>query len=429
MQNFLSWPVAVIGTQWGDEGKGKVVNFLAKDADVICRYAGGNNAGHTVVIKDKKFKLHLLPSGIFYPDKICILGNGMVVDPEVLLQEIKTIQSSGISIKNKNLKISGLAHVIMPYHRLIDVLQEKRRGLKRLGTTGRGVGPAYIDKIGRSGIRLIDLYDRELFTEKLKQNLKEKKAMFPSLRRDCPDIKQILSQYESYADALSPFIDDTSLVMEEVVKKGRKILFEGAQGTMLDIDFGTYPYVTSSHPTVGGIFSGLGMAVSDIKGIIGVAKAYTTRVGSGNFPTELPPQKANIIRKKGMEYGTTTGRPRRCGWIDGVILKYGKRLNGYTSLAITKLDVLSGLEEIKFCFAYKWKNEVLTQFPQSCRVLSESKPLYKSFRGWKEDISKASSWEDLPAAASEYIQFISEFLEIPVKLVSVGPERDQTIII
>ncbi|MCF8011453.1 MAG: adenylosuccinate synthase [Clostridiales bacterium] len=420
--------VVLIGAQWGDEGKGKVTDYLAEKAEIVVRYAGGNNAGHTVVVGDQTFQLHLIPSGILYADKPCIVGNGTVIDPEVLLDELEGLKNRGISIKN--LRISPKAHVIMPYHRIIDAADEKSKGTKKIGTTGRGIGPAYSDKASRVGIRVTDLIDEENFPLLLKGALEEKNRLLrdyygiPEM-----DYNTILKDYQKYAADLKQYVEDISVLVEEAIKEDKNILFEGAQGTLLDLDHGTYPYVTSSHPIAASACLGTGIGPTRINRVAGVAKAYVTRVGSGPFPTELFDNTGDYIRKQGHEYGTTTGRPRRCGWFDAVVARYSARVNGLDYLAVTKLDVLTGLDTIKICTGYKYRGEVISEFPCGRDALKDCEPCYEEFSGWKDDISLVRNYQELPDNAKKYLERVSEVSGVPVGIIGVGPKRDQTIIL
>ncbi|MEA4903189.1 adenylosuccinate synthase [Desulfitobacterium sp.] len=419
--------VVLLGTQWGDEGKGKVTDFLAEKANLVVRYQGGNNAGHTVVVKDEEFKLHLIPSGILYEDKTCIIGNGVVVDPKVLLEELDYLAER--KVKTGKLLISSNAHVIMPYHRLLDELEEEARGEFKIGTTKRGIGPCYMDKTSRIGIRMIDLIDPEEFAAKLKRNLAEKNNLIIKVYgREALDFESIYQEYMVYADKLRPFITDSSLTIDGAIKSGEKVLFEGAQGTLLDLDHGTYPYVTSSHPTAGGACIGAGVGPTQIDKVVGVIKAYTTRVGEGPFPTELLDEMGEQMRQAGHEFGTTTGRARRCGWFDAVIARYAVRVSGISDFALMKLDVLSGLKEVKICVGYRVNGEVIYEFPQSQKVFSACEPVYEVIPGWQEDITNAETFADLPEAAQTYVRRIEELTETKVTLIAVGPGREQTIV-
>ncbi|HHU86751.1 MAG: adenylosuccinate synthase [Pelotomaculaceae bacterium] len=419
--------VVLIGAQWGDEGKGKVTDFLAEKADLVVRYQGGNNAGHTVVVGDREFKLHLIPSGILYPGKICIIGSGVVIDPEVLIKELESLQRRGIN--TENLRISQRAHVIFPYHRLLDQVEEGRKGENKIGTTCRGIGPAYMDKSARVGIRMVDLVDREVFAGLLERNMEGKNHLLTKVYdSDALDLNSVLGAYASYAETLKKYLADVSIIINDATKQGKNVLFEGAQGTLLDLDHGTYPYVTSSHPTAGAACLGAGIGPTRIDRVIGVAKAYTTRVGEGPFPTELNDDVGTFIQNRGGEFGTTTGRPRRCGWFDGVVGRYAVRINGLDYLAITKLDVLSGLEKVKICTSYRYRGELMEEFPASLRVLKECVPVYEELPGWQEDVSGARSLEDLPSAARKYLERIEEISGAPIALVGVGSRRSQTIL-
>ncbi len=419
--------VVLVGAQWGDEGKGKVTDFLAEKADLVVRYQGGNNAGHTVVVGDREFKLHLIPSGILYPEKICVIGSGMVIDPGVLLQEMEALKNKGISIDK--LKISDRAHVIFPYHQRLDQVEEERRGDNKIGTTVRGIGPAYMDKSARVGIRMVDLLDPDEFASLLEANIEVKNHLLTKVYgMKALDYTSILAEYRGYAENLAKYVADDSLLINEAFKKGQNVLFEGAQGTLLDIDHGTYPYVTSSHPTAGGACLGAGVGPTKIDRVIGVAKAYTTRVGEGPFATELEDDTGEYIRTQGGEFGTTTGRPRRCGWFDGVVARYAVRINGLDYLAITKLDVLSGLEKVKICTGYNYRGRIIEEFPASLRVLEECVPVYEEFDGWQDDITSAKTLSDIPTSARKYLERVSEVAGVPIALVGVGSRRSQTIL-
>ncbi len=420
--------VVVVGSQWGDEGKGKITDFLAEKADLVVRYQGGNNAGHTVVVGDREFRLHLIPSGILYPNTTCVIGNGVVLDPAILIQELDDLEKQGIS--TESLLISGRAQVIMPYHRRLDELEEERLGDQKIGTTRRGIGPAYMDKMARVGIRMSDLVDPEIFAEKLTAILKEKNRAL-TLLYGAPALSftEIMGDYRQYADRLRRHIADTSVVTYQALRQGKKVLFEGAQGTLLDVDLGTYPYVTSSHPVAGGACVGSGIGPTWIDKVIGVVKAYTTRVGEGPFPTELLDAQGEHLRVKGREFGTTTGRPRRCGWLDVVILNYAVRVNGLSGMAITKLDVLDELATIKICTGYRYRGEVLKEFPDTLKVLGECEPIYEELAGWQEPTTMAGSFAALPQKAQAFLRRIEELTGIPISLIAVGPRRDQTIVL
>lgn len=420
--------VIVIGTQWGDEGKGKIVDHLAEKADVVVRYQGGNNAGHTVVVDGNEFKLHLLPSGILYKGKACVVGNGVVIDPAVMIKELRGMQAKGIDISG--LKVSNRAHVIMPYHRLLDEVEEDYRGEHKIGTTKRGIGPCYMDKNARSGIRMVDLMDEEEFSGKLERNLEAKNHLLQAVYGvEGFDYDKVLAEYREYAEILRPFVTDTAAFLNEAIKGGKRVLFEGAQATLLDLDHGTYPYVTSSHPIAGGACIGAGIGPTKISKVYGVVKAYTTRVGEGPFPTELKDEIGDLIRERGHEYGTTTGRPRRCGWLDAAVVRYAGQVSGLDYLAITRLDILDTLGTLKICTGYKYKGELLNEFPASLKVLEAVTPVYEELPGWQTDISGIRAYADLPANARRYVERLSEVVGVPLGVVSVGPARDQTIIL
>ncbi|MBO3461689.1 adenylosuccinate synthase [Aetokthonos hydrillicola Thurmond2011] len=420
--------VIVIGAQWGDEGKGKITDLLSRSADVVVRYQGGVNAGHTIVVKGQTFKLHLIPSGILYPNTECIIGCGTVIDPEVLLKELEQIKELGVS--TNNLLISETAHVTMPYHRLIDQATEERRGSHKIGTTGRGIGPTYADKSERTGIRMLDLMDKDGLTEQLEWIINYKNVILEKLYNIPPlNPQEVIEKYLEYAERLRPYVVDTSVKIYDAVRRRRNILFEGAQGTLLDLDHGTYPYVTSSNPVAGGACVGTGLGPTIVDRVIGVSKAYTTRVGEGPFPTEICGELGDLLCDRGAEFGTTTGRRRRCGWFDAVIGRYAVRINGMDCLAITKLDVLDELEEIKVCVAYEIDGEPCDHFPRSSRRFARCKPIYKTLPGWGVSTSHCRSLEDLPRQALDYLKFLAELMEVPIAIVSLGASRDQTIIV
>ncbi len=417
--------VVVVGTQWGDEGKGKITDFLAEKAEVVARYQGGNNAGHTIVIDEHKYKLHLIPSGIFYSNKTCVIGNGMVIDPKAFVKEITYIKDNGFT--TNNLKVSDRAHVIMPYHLKLDILEEESRGLNKIGTTGKGIGPAYMDKYARTGIRISDLMDKERFLEKVQYNVTEKNRIIERLYdAEGFDWKQVAEEYLALAEEMRPFIADTSVILNEAIDQGQRVLFEGAQGVMLDIDQGTYPYVTSSNPTAGGVCIGSGVGPTKIHHVIGVAKAYTTRVGDGPFPTELHDEIGSQIREVGREYGTTTGRPRRVGWFDSVVVRHARRVSGITGLSLNSIDVLTGIPTLRICTAYQYKGEIIENYPADLKVLAKCEPVYEELPGWTTDITKAQSLEDLPIEARHYLERLSQLTGIPLTIFSVGPNRNQT---
>ncbi len=420
--------VIVIGAQWGDEGKGKITDLLSRSADVVVRYQGGNNAGHTVVVGDRTFKLHLIPSGILYPKTECIIANGTVIDPKVLLEEVDRLKDLGIS--TENLFISETAHVTMPYHRELDRASETQRAEHKIGTTGRGIGPTYADKSERVGIRIIDLMDEKRMPKKLRWAIEQKNIVLQKLYNLEPlDVESIIEEYRGYADRLRPHVVDASLKIDAAIRERRNILFEGAQGTLLDLDHGTYPYVTSSNPVAGGACIGAGVGPTCIDRVIGVAKAYTTRVGEGPFPTELHDDIGNHIGERGAEFGTTTGRKRRCGWFDGVIGRYAVRINGLDCLAVTKLDVLDDLEEIKVCTAYELDGKVVHDFPSDSRAFARAIPIYETLPGWKQSTSECKVVEDLPKEAKDYLKFLADLTGTPIAIISLGASRGQTIIV
>ncbi len=422
--------VVVVGTQWGDEGKGKVVDMLTEYADLVVRYQGGNNAGHTLVVNGEQTICHLIPSGILHKGKRCLIGNGLVVDPEVLLGEMEELRSKGVEITPENLSLSEKAHIIMPYHRAIDLAREEAKGKKKLGTTGRGIGPCYEDKVARVGIRAIDMTEPDTLSEKIKVNLEEKNFYLTEFLNSEPlDYDSIYESYLRMGEILKPYIRDVSLEIEKAILKGKRILFEGAQGTHLDVDHGTYPYVTSSNPVAGTACSGAGIGPDKLNHINGIVKAYTTRVGAGPFPTELNDETGDYIQERGAEFGATTGRRRRCGWLDMVLIKDSIRLNGLNSISITKLDVLSGLKKIKICVEYELDGERVGSRPASLKRLSRCKPVYEELPGWDQDISSVRSWDELPDETKRYLLRIQELSGIPISIVSVGPMREQTIIL
>ena len=419
--------VVVVGAQWGDEGKGKIVDLLSENFSIVARYQGGANAGHTVIIKDKKYILHLIPSGILHPDAECVIGNGVVIDPFALMEEIKLLESQGIEVKSR-LWISQKAHLIMPYHKLLDTASEEKEGENKIGTTGRGIGPAYVDKANRKGIRIVDLLDREMFEKKLRYNLHEKNELLKKVYGKLPlDVDAIIREYLDFDKIIDPYIKDVSVYLSEAIESGKSILLEGAQGTLLDVDHGTYPYVTSSNPVSGGACIGVGIGPTKITEVLGVIKAYTTRVGEGPFPTELLGDDGEFLRKEGQEFGATTGRPRRCGWFDGVVARYAVRINGIDSLAITKLDVLDKFEKIKVCTGYRYKNKILKEFPTDMKILKNCEPIYEELPGWQKSTENAKSWEELPPIAQAYLEYLESITGAPVKIVSVGSRRSQTI--
>ena len=421
--------VVITGAQWGDEGKGKIVDILTEDADYIVRYQGGHNAGHTVVIGESKFVLHLIPSGILRPGKICVIGNGVVIDPQALLAEIDGLLEKGIAVR-ENLLISGRAHVIMPYHRAIEKESEKQKGSLKIGTTGRGIGPTYADKMARVGIRVADLLDKEAFREKLKTNIQEMNYFLDRLYGAKGFIlEDIYDEYTGYAERLRDYITDTAVLLNRVLRDGKNILFEGAQGTHLDVDHGTYPYVTSSNATSGGACTGTGVGPTKIDNVVGVVKAYTTRVGSGPFPTELNDATGEFLRDMGREYGATTGRPRRCGWFDAVATRYAADVNGFTGMVLTKMDVLDELDEIRICTGYRYQGKQYTDMPSQLNVLEECEPVYETIKGWKASTAGLSDYEALPLNAKKYIDRLKELIGIDILIISTGIRRDETIIL
>jgi len=417
--------VVVVGTQWGDEGKGKITDFLSENAEVIARYQGGDNAGHTVIIEDKKYKLHLIPSGIFYPEKISVIGNGVVVNPKSLVKELAYLKEEGIS--TENLRISDRAHVILPYHIQLDQLQEDAKGDNKIGTTIKGIGPAYMDKAARVGIRVADLLDKEIFEERLRINLEEKNRLFVKMYEASPlAFEDIFEEYYEYGQQLKKYVTDTSVILNDALDAGKRVLFEGAQGVMLDIDQGTYPFVTSSNPVAGGVTIGSGVGPSKINKVVGVCKAYTSRVGDGPFPTELFDEVGSTIREVGKEYGTTTGRPRRVGWFDSVVMRHSRRVSGITNLSLNSIDVLSGLDKVKICVAYDLDGERIDYYPASLEQLKRCKPIYEELPGWSEDITGCRDLAELPANARDYVHRISELVGVRISTFSVGPAREQT---
>lgn len=417
--------VVVVGTQWGDEGKGKITDFLSENAEVVARYQGGNNAGHTIKFNGETYKLHLIPSGIFNKEKICVIGNGMVVDPKALIQELAYLHEKGIT--TDNLRISNRAHVILPYHLKLDEVEEQSKGENKIGTTKKGIGPAYMDKAARVGIRIADLLDREIFEEKLERNLVEKNRLFERIYEVEGFKKEdILEEYYQYGQQIKQYVCDTSVVLNDALDEGRRVLFEGAQGVMLDIDQGTYPFVTSSNPVAGGVTIGSGVGLTKITHVVGVCKAYTSRVGDGPFPTELHDEIGNRIREVGREYGTTTGRPRRVGWFDSVVVRHARRVSGITDLSLNSIDVLTGIETLKICTAYRYKDEVITEYPANLKILSQCEPIYEELPGWTEDITGCKSLDELPPNARHYVERVTQLTGVPLSTFSVGPDRSQT---
>ena len=422
-------PVTIImGAQWGDEGKGKLVDFLSEKTNLVARYQGGANAGHTVYLKNQKYVFHLIPGGILWPEVICVIGNGVVFDPEAFFLEADLLKQHHIDLNNR-LFISDRTHVIFPYHKLLDQTREKDPHVRKIGTTGRGIGPAYVDKYDRCGIRISDLYDDELFAEKLKENLEIKNKILVETYRQIPLVfQEVFDGMRRSAEKLKKFVTDTSLLLYQAWREGKDILLEGAQGCLLDVDFGSYPYVTSSHPTCGGAACGTGLPITAVQQTIGVLKAYTTRVGSGPFPTEDKDQGGQSLRDIGHEYGATTGRPRRCGWFDGVAAQFASRINGFTAIALTKLDVLDAFKKIKVGTAYRCQDQTLTQFPANPRVLENCVPVYQELEGWQQPISHCRKFDQLPGPARTYVEYLENLCGVPVKFISVGAEREEMII-
>ncbi|MFB1081538.1 adenylosuccinate synthase [Jeotgalibacillus sp. JSM ZJ347] len=417
--------VVVVGTQWGDEGKGKITDFLSEHAEVIARYQGGNNAGHTIKFDGETYKLHLIPSGIFYKDKISVIGNGMVVDPKALVKELKYLHDRGVS--TENLRISNRAHVILPYHLKLDEVEEDRKGENKIGTTKKGIGPAYMDKAARAGIRIADLLDKESFKEKLEHNLAEKNRMLERFYEvEGFTMEDIFEEYYEYGQQIAKYVCDTSVVLNDALDEARRVLFEGAQGVMLDIDQGTYPFVTSSNPVAGGVTIGSGVGPTKIGHVVGVSKAYTTRVGDGPFPTELHDEIGSQIREVGREYGTTTGRARRVGWFDSVVVRHARRVSGLTDLSLNSIDVLTGIKTLKICTAYRLGDEIITEYPANLRTLAKCEPIYEELPGWDEDITGVRSLDELPENARHYLERVSQLTGIPLSIFSVGPDRTQT---
>lgn len=417
--------VVVVGTQWGDEGKGKITDFLSKKADIIARFAGGDNAGHTIKFGGETYKLHLIPSGIFYQDKISVMGNGLVINPKSLVKELKGLQERGID--TSNLRISNRAHIILPYHIHQDKVEEEARGDQKIGTTCKGIGPCYQDKVARIGIRVADLLDKEVFEQKLRDNVALKNRLFEKFYEvEGIPFEDIFEEYYGYGQELAQYVTDTSKILNDVLDEGGRVLFEGAQGVMLDIDQGTYPFVTSSNPVAGGVAIGAGVGPSKVARVVGVSKAYTSRVGDGPFPTELFDEIGHRIREVGREYGTTTGRPRRVGWFDTVVVRHSRRVSGITDLALNSIDVLSGLETVKICTAYEYNGEIITEYPANLHIIEQCKPVYEELPGWSEDITGVRSLDELPENARRYVERIVELTGIQLMTFSVGPAREQT---
>lgn len=417
--------IVVVGTQWGDEGKGKITDFLAEQADVIARFSGGNNAGHTIQFGGETYKLHLVPSGIFYKDKLAVIGNGVVVDPVALLKELDGLNERGIS--TDNLRISNRAQVILPYHLAQDEYEERRRGDNKIGTTKKGIGPAYVDKAQRIGIRMADLLEKETFERRLKENIEYKNAYFKGMFNEtCPTFDEIFDEYYAAGQRLKDYVTDTAKILDDAKVADEKVLFEGAQGVMLDIDHGTYPFVTSSNPVAGNVTVGTGVGPTSVSKVIGVCKSYTSRVGDGPFPTEIFDEDGHHIREVGREYGTTTGRPRRVGWFDSVVLRHSRRVSGITDLSINSIDVLTGLDTVKICTAYELDGEKITEYPANLDQLRRCKPIFEELPGWTEDITGCRSLDELPENARNYLERISELCGVHISIFSVGPDREQT---
>lgn len=418
--------IVIMGSQWGDEGKGKMTDWLAQKADMIVRYQGGNNAGHTIAFNGKTYKLQLIPSGIFEPQKINVIGNGVVVNPKALLSELQMLEDAGVT--PSNLKISSRAHLILPYHIQLDIAQEKQRGDQKVGTTHNGIGPAYMDKAARIGIRMCDLLEKDTFATKLKENLAQKNALFEKIYDEEPfDFDSLFDEYYEYGQRLKDYVTDTSVIVNEAIDAGKNVLFEGAQGIMLDLDHGTYPYVTSSNPVVGGALAGAGVGPQSLTKMVGVCKAYSTRVGEGPFPTELTNETGNWIREKAHEYGTVTGRPRRIGWFDAVAMRHAKRVSGMNCLSLNLLDIFTGLKKVKICTAYMLDGKQIDYYPASLKELERCEPVYEEFDGWTEDISTVTEYDQLPANAKKYLKRIEELTGLQLMTISVGPSREQTI--
>lgn len=418
--------IVIMGSQWGDEGKGKMTDWLAQKADMIVRYQGGNNAGHTIAFNGKTYKLQLIPSGIFEPQKINVIGNGVVVNPKALLSELQMLKDAGVT--PSNLKISSRAHLILPYHIQLDIAQEKQRGDQKVGTTHNGIGPAYMDKAARIGIRMCDLLEKDTFTTKLKENLAQKNALFEKIYDEEPfDFDSLFDEYYEYGQQLKDYVTDTSVLVNEAISAGKNVLFEGAQGIMLDLDHGTYPYVTSSNPVVGGALAGAGVGPQSLTKMVGVCKAYSTRVGEGPFPTELTNKTGDWIREKAHEYGTVTGRPRRIGWFDAVAMRHAKRVSGMNCLSLNLLDIFTGLKKVKICTAYMLDGKQIDYYPASLKELERCEPVYEEFDGWTEDISAVTEYDQLPANAKKYLNRIEELTGLQLMTISVGPSREQTI--
>ena len=420
--------LAVVGLQWGDEGKGKIVDILSQDFACVARYQGGHNAGHTVSIGNRRHVLHLIPSGIFHNGVKCVIGGGVVLDPLALMEESEALQKAmSISVEGR-LFISNRCHLILPYHRVLEAAIEKHLGERRIGTTSRGIGPAYEDKVSRRGLRVCDLMEPATLAEKIRVQVTEKNRTLEAFKYpQTIDPEPICEAYAQFGEKIRPFVTDTSLMLNELIREGKSILFEGAQGTLLDVDHGTFPFVTSSNAAAGGVVTGLGISPKHVHRIVGVSKAYTTRVGAGPFPTECMDAAGELLRTRGNEFGSTTGRPRRCGWFDGPAARYATMINALDSVVITKIDVLDAFDEIPFCVDYKYKGSVVKEFPADIAVLANVQPVYKKMRGWKQSLASKKEWADLPSVAQDYLKFLSDYLEVPISMISTGPGRDETI--
>ncbi len=417
----------VIGSQWGDEGKGKIVDLLSRETDIVARYQGGANAGHTIRWEDETFVLHLLPSGIFHRHVMCVIGNGVVIDPVALMREIDTVSALGYAVEGR-LLISHKAHLIMPYHKAIEQAREQARDAGAIGTTGRGIGPAYVDKFARTGIRVVDLLDRDVLSRKLKASIEEKNAILRGVYgAELLSVERIIEEYVEFDRKIDPFVTDTSMYLHRAIKDGKQILAEGAQGSLLDVDFGTYPFVTSSHPTAGGACTGLGIPPVAVSRVIGVVKAYCTRVGNGPLPTELADGVGEHLQTVGSEFGATTGRSRRCGWLDAVALRYTAAINGFTDMAITKMDVLSGVDPIQVCTRYRYNGREHERFPAETETLEGVEPVYETLAGWSENVTGMERFDDLPVAAQDYVHYLSRTVGVGVSMISTGPKRSQII--
>lgn len=419
---------AVIGTQWGDEGKGKIIDLITPAFDIIARYQGGHNAGHTVHLKGQKIILHLIPSGILHPGKLCLIGNGVVISPQAFLSEITELNKAGFEV-NENLVVSKSAHLILPYHSAVEKVSEEIRGENKIGTTCRGIGPAYVDKAARQGIKVGDLLNPPLLREKIKYNVGEKNIILEYYKKPKLDAEEIYAQFSEYGSLIEKYIGDVAFILDQKIKSGKAVLFEGAQGTLLDIDHGTYPFVTSSNSTIGGVCTGLGIGIDRIDEVFGVTKAYTTRVGRGPFPTELTCEMGKLLKTEGNEFGATTGRPRRCGWFDAVVVAYSCRLNGIKKIFLTKSDVLDNFDEIKICTGYKYKGKELRSFPTEPWIQAEVEPKYKTVKGWKTRLYNVEVYSELPEAFSDYIKMIEDLLEVKVSIISTGVGREDTILV